>query len=97
MGTSVLVRCSLRRASGWSMVSACVVGLLLLLPFFKGDGTEVAKEPVRNRITKRPTRPFWSVFQPKPSAWFIKQSDLSPKNSLKIGFARLGNLSRTGS
>ena len=43
-----------------------------------------ALEPVWNRITRRPTRPFGSVFQPKPSAWFTKQSDFHQKTASKL-------------
>ena len=35
-------------------------------------------------MTRRPTRPFWSIFQLKPSAWFTKQSDFHQKTASKL-------------
>ena len=71
-----------------------VLAAFLLLTFFKGDGLD-SYEPVRNRIIWRPTRPFWSVFQPKSLACY-QAVGFSPKTASKF-FAGLGNLSRTGS
>jgi hypothetical protein len=41
-------------------------------------------EPVRNRITLRPTCSFRRAFSPKPSTWFTKQSDFHEKTASQI-------------